>query len=60
MRLAPAVSGSSGIRSFADVVEDSMDGVVSVTSRDNGDDEDDGDGSDPQDLCRFFFGDPDD
>ena len=57
--MAPAVTSNSGIRDFADVVEGSMDSVVSVTSRDDRNGEaDEDEPQNPQDLFRFFFGDP--
>jgi len=61
VNMAPAVTSNSGIRDFADVVEGSMDSVVSVTSRDEGGgDSEDEQPQNPQDLFRFFFGDPQD
>ena len=60
VNMAPAVVSNSGVRDFADVVEGSMDSIVSVTSRDNREDDGDGEPRDPQDLFRFFFGDPQD
>ena len=59
VNLAPAVTANSGIRDFADVVANSMDSVVSVTSRDNrNENKDDGEPQNPEDLFRFFFGNP--
>jgi serine protease Do len=59
VNMAPAVTANSGLRDFADVVANSVDAVVSVTSRDDGDEsENDGDPRNPQDLFQFFFGDP--
>lgn len=61
VNLAPAVTANSGIRDFADVVANSMDSVVSVTSRDNrNENKDDGEPQNPEDLFRFFFGNPQD
>jgi serine protease Do len=59
VNMAPAVTANSGLRDFADVVANSVDAVVSVTSRDDGvESENDGDPRNPQDLFQFFFGDP--
>ncbi|NIM01792.1 MAG: PDZ domain-containing protein [Acidobacteria bacterium] len=58
--MAPAITANSGVRDFADVVDQSMDSIVSVTSRDDRDEDEEGGSSDPQDLFRFFFGDPQD
>ena len=60
VRLAPAATSGAGVANFADVVEESMAAVVSVTSRDNRESDDDPDAQNPQDLFRFFFGDPGD
>lgn len=63
VRPEPAAARGSGMRDFADVVEDSMSAVVSVTSRVGGKEGEssvDGPPGDRQDLWRFFFGDPDD
>ncbi len=59
VNMAPAVTANSGVRDFADVVANSVDAVVSVTSRDDrNENEDDGEPRNPEDLFRFFFGDP--
>ena len=58
VNMAPAVTANSGVRDFADVVANSVDAVVSVTSRDDRGENEDGEPRNPQDLFRFFFGDP--
>ena len=61
VNMAPAVTANSGVRDFADVVENSIGSIVSVTSRDDRNEEVDNDKPrNPQDLFRFFFGDPQD
>jgi len=61
VNVAPAVISNSPVRDFADVADQSMDSVVSVTSRDDRlESEDEDEPRSPQDLWRHFFGDPND
>lgn len=58
VQLAPAATRSAGIRDFADVVEESMEGVVGVTAQNDGSSDEDGAPNDDQrrELFEFFFG----
>jgi serine protease Do len=58
VQLAPAATRSAGIRDFADVVEESMAGVVGVTAQNDGSSDDGEAPSDDQrrELFEFFFG----
>ena len=59
LQLTPKTSGVSPVGSFADIVEEALPAVVSVTSTRTGEDEDGSDNFHDEPFFRRFFGEPD-